>query len=127
MADIIHVRGRRGSAEGAGGEGGGAERGGAWRRSGGASPLRRRPGRVRGRGGGKGAAGARARRLLRGAQGTVRPAPLRASPHPAGLVSSHTPTPPGAAPPGPPRRRRAAAEGTEPEPPTPMAAGAGLR
>lgn len=99
MADIIHVRGPRGSAEGAEEKAeplSAARSCGARRRSGGASPLRRRPGRGRGRGrgGGKGAAGARARRLLRGAQGTVRPAPHRASPRLTLPASSlHIPPP----------------------------------
>lgn len=67
---------------------------------------------------------------LSGAQGTV--GRSRASPH---LTSPYRPRPftyrplplPGAAPPGPAPPPSGRSEGMEPEPPTPMAAGAGLR
>lgn len=79
------ARGRR--------QGRSARSSGAWWRGGGASSLRRRPGRGRGRDRGKGAAGGRAaaRRLLGVPGGTVGRHRCRASPQPAGPVASHAP------------------------------------
>lgn len=123
MADIIHVRGRRGSAEKGRGEKAGPARRGAPGPGGEGTAAAAPPlpsgggrggegGRGRGKEGAAGA-GAAARRLPQRGPGDGRPVPRLASPHPTGPVPSHTaPFPsPGPRRPGLPRRRRAAARG----------------